>query len=288
MSCDLCGENIAKKLCDINTTTIFQCEECGLMYRHPVPTKEELKNYYSLGYYQEYGFRNYAQRKDHILKYRFEPILKFFREEQEELMNKFILQGLTPKALDIGCALGFFIELLKKQGWEAKGVEFSADAAQYAKKELGLEVDIGSVEEVGFEDNSFDLVTMLDVLEHVLNPNKILKEINRILKREGLILATVPNVLGAEAKGTKGLTNFLFAEGHLFNFPHQTLKRLFNINGFNIIKMTSMSIPRRWLDYEVPKRLFPQIRAVYRKINRFIWNNSMRGGLILLVAKKVY
>jgi len=291
MSCDLCGDNISKRLCDIHTTTIFQCEECGLMYRYPLPTKEELKNYYSSGYYQEYGFREYAQRKYHIIKYRFEPILNFFRGQtlNMEFSSKSHIQGLTPpKVLDIGCALGFFIELLKKQGWEAKGVEFSADAAQYAKKELGLEVDIGSVEEIGFETNSFDVVTMLDVLEHVLSPNKILKEINRILKREGLILATVPNVLGSEAKGIKGLTNFLFAEGHLFNFPHQTLKRLFNINGFNIIKMTSMSIPRRGLDYEVPKKLFPQIKAGYRKINRFIWNNSMKGGLILLVAKKVY
>ncbi|MEW6097348.1 MAG: class I SAM-dependent methyltransferase [bacterium] len=286
MNCDLCGENIPKKLCEIDTTTIFQCEECELMYRTPIPTKEELKNYYSSGYYQDYGFREYAQRKHHIIKYRFEPILDFFRNQS--LTRKFYIQGLTPKILDVGCALGFFIELLKKQGWEAKGVEFSDDAAQYAKKELGLEVYTGSLEEIGFEPECFDVVTMLDVLEHVVSPNGILKEVNRILKREGLILATVPNVSGAEARGTKGLTNFLFPEGHLFNFPAHTLKRLFNVNGFNIIEMTSLSIPRRWLDYEVPKKLFSQIRAVYRKVNRFIWNKSMKGGLILLVAKKVY
>lgn len=283
MSCDLCGENISKKLCDLGMTTLFQCEECGLMYRHPIPTKEELKNYYSAGYYQEYGFREYAQRKHHIIKYRFEPILNFFKTEALKGENK-----LNLKILDLGCALGFFIELVKKQGWEAKGVEFSEDAAQYAKKELGLEVYTGSIEEVGFPSASFDVVTMLDVLEHVVSPNKILKEVNRILKREGLILATVPNVSGAEARGTKGLTNYLFAEGHLFNFPHQTLKRLFNINGFKIIKVTSMSIPKRGLDYEVPKKLFPQIKAIYRRINRFIWNNSMQGGLILLIAKKIY
>ncbi|MFH1564180.1 MAG: class I SAM-dependent methyltransferase [Nitrospirota bacterium] len=281
MSCDLCGENISKKLCEIGTTTILQCKECGLMFRTPIPTKEELKDYYSSGYYEEYGFREYAGRKHHILKYRFEPVLNFFKGQISNVLK-------TPKVLDIGCALGFFIELLKKQGWEAKGVEFSNDAAEYAKKELGLDVHAGSVEEVGFESESFDVITMLDVLEHVTSPNTILKEVNRILKKQGLILATIPNVQGAEARGIKGLTNYLFAEGHLFNFPEHTLKRLFNVNGFNIIKMTSLSIPRRWLDYEVPKKLFPQIRAIYRKINRAIWHKTMKGGLVLLIAKKVY
>lgn len=291
MSCDLCGENISKKLCEIGTTTILQCEECGLMYRNSIPTKEELKNYYSSGYYREYGFKDYALRKEHIIKYRFEPILNFFSGQILSPAGGdqgVEMQGLTPKVLDVGCALGFFIELLKKKGWDAKGVELSDDAAQYAKKELGLEVYTGSVEEIGFEAGSFDIVTMLDVLEHVVSPNSILKETNRILKKQGLILATVPNVSGAEEKGIEGLTNFLFAEGHLFNFPLHTFKRLFNINGFNIIAVTSLSIPKRWVDYEVPKKLFSQIRAVYRKINRFIWNKSMKGRIIVLVAKKVY
>jgi 2-polyprenyl-3-methyl-5-hydroxy-6-metoxy-1,4-benzoquinol methylase len=289
MNCDLCGENTTKKLCDIGTTTILQCEECGLMYRTPIPTQEELKKYYSSGYYQEYGFREYAARKEHIIKYRFEPILNFFKDVIER--DRFIKDRLKgkPVFLDIGCALGFFIELLKNQGYEAKGVEFSYDAAQYAKKNLGLEeVYTGSVEEVGFEPECFDVITLLDVLEHVVSPNTILKETNRILKKEGLVLASIPNVSAAEARGKRGLSEFLFAEGHLFNFPYDTLKRLFNINGFNIIGITSLSIPRRWLDYEVPKKLFPQIRAIYRKVNRFIWNRTMRGGLIILVAKKVY
>jgi len=284
MSCNLCGENISKTLCEIGTTTILQCEECGLMYRNPIPTKEELKKYYSFGYYQEYGFKEYAQRKNHIVKYRFEPILSFFKEV---IINRGLLREKIV-SLDIGCALGFFIELLKKEGWEAKGVEFSDDAAQYAKEKLGLEVYTGSVEEIGFEDEYFDVITMLDVLEHVVSPNDILKEVNRILKREGLILVTVPNVSGAEVKGIKGLTNFLFAEGHIFSFPAHTLKRLFNVNGFSIIGMSSLSIPSRWLDYEVPKNLFSQIRAVYRKMTRFIWDRSMKGKIILLVAKKVY
>ncbi|MEW6618118.1 MAG: class I SAM-dependent methyltransferase [bacterium] len=283
MNCDLCGESVVKKLCEIGNTTIFQCEECGLMFRHPIATKEELKKYYSSGYYQEYGFKEYAQRKHHIIKYRFEPILRFW----DKTLGKICFQEKFV-CLDVGCALGFFIELLKKQGYEAKGVEFSNDAAEYAREELGLEVFTGSVEEIGFETQSFNLVTMLDVLEHVVSPNGILKEVNRILKKEGLVLATVPNVSGAEARGKKGLTNFLFAEGHIFNFPYQTLKRLFNINGFNLIAVTSLSIPRRWLDYEVSEKLLPQIRAFYRKIKRFIWHKTNQGGLILLVAKKVY
>lgn len=286
MSCDLCGENSSKKLCEIGTSTILQCEECGLMYRTPIPTYKELKKYYSTGYYEEYGFREYASRKEQIIKYRFEPILNFFKNVIEKEDRRFIRKEKLV-ILDIGCALGFFVELLKNQGWEVKGVELSSDAAEYAKQKLGLEVYTGSVEDVGFEREGFDVVTLLDVLEHVVSPNGTLKETNRILKREGLVLATVPNVSGAEARGRKGLTNFLFAEGHLFNFPYDTLKRLFNINGFNIIGITSLSIPRRWLDYEVPQKLFSQIRAIYRKINRVIWNRTMRGGLILLVAKKV-
>ena len=112
-----------------------------------------------------------------------------------ESFLKDIIQNLkskiqNPKILDVGCGTGANLEMLRKFG-EAEGVDVSDEALEFCKAK-GLKVHKGLAESLPFEDASFDLVTALDVVEHLDNDSEGLREMRRVLKKDGRALMFVP------------------------------------------------------------------------------------------------
>ena len=95
------------------------------------------------------------------------------------------------RVLDAGCGSGRMLEELVAYG-EVSGVELDPDAAAAAAQRGICEVEVGRLEELPFEDDSFDLVTCLDVLEHVPDDRQALAEMRRVTKPGGWLLLTVP------------------------------------------------------------------------------------------------
>jgi 2-polyprenyl-3-methyl-5-hydroxy-6-metoxy-1,4-benzoquinol methylase len=98
-----------------------------------------------------------------------------------------------PRLLDVGCALGFMLTEAKKLGWEAVGVETSEFAARYASEHTGCTVLVGNLQNAQVPSNSFDVVTLMDVIEHVPNPCDLLNEVFRVLRPGGTIFLVTPN-----------------------------------------------------------------------------------------------
>lgn len=94
------------------------------------------------------------------------------------------------RILDVGCGTGANLEMLKQFG-ESEGVDVSDDALEFCRKK-GLKVHKGLAEELPFADETFDLVTALDVVEHLDDDVAGLKEMYRILKKGGKTLIFVP------------------------------------------------------------------------------------------------
>lgn len=94
------------------------------------------------------------------------------------------------RILDVGCGTGANLEMLKQYG-DSEGVDVSDDALEFCRKK-GLKVHKGLAEELPFEDETFDLVTALDVVEHLDDDVAGLKEMHRILKKDGKTLIFVP------------------------------------------------------------------------------------------------
>lgn len=100
---------------------------------------------------------------------------------------------LGSKVLDVGANDGEFMKLLKeKRDCDVYGVDPSEVAVAKAK-EKGIDVILGDAEHLPFEDKSFDVVTLNEVLVHLLNPDKVLKEIRRVLKKGGYLLGSTPH-----------------------------------------------------------------------------------------------
>ncbi len=160
-----------------------KCKNCHLIYVNPIEKGNKINEAYS-------------QRKSFDAAIIKESRLRA-AESQVELVKKY-KDGVY--LLDIGCGEGFFLFNASKFGYTAKGIELSRDAAAYARREFGLDVEAKPLEEMQLPENYFDVVTLWQVLEHMPYPLMVLKEVRRILKPEGLLVVSTPNIEGIPAK----------------------------------------------------------------------------------------
>ena len=208
---------------------LVECRECGVRYLDPLPTVEQLQNFYRAEYYGSDWYKQQGWG------------MAFARS---------VLAGRAPgKFLDVGCGLGYFIDGVRKNSaWEVYGVEFSESAVEYARRELGLDVRQGDLSGAGFPENFFDYVQIRNVLEHVTDPNGLLRECRRILKPGGRLHLFVPNgtvdsldlIRYAREEGRPALSK----SGHVFFFPAPTLRRMFDETGLTLERAGTYGIRR--------------------------------------------
>jgi SAM-dependent methyltransferase len=115
----------------------------------------------------------------------------------EFLQKAILVKKYCPKGrlLDVGCALGFFVEVAKDFGFDAYGIDFSDYAILQAKLRLGDKVSRVNLEKdaLHFEKGSFDVITMWDVLEHLKNPEVQIQRMSKLLKKNGFLFITTVN-----------------------------------------------------------------------------------------------
>jgi ubiquinone/menaquinone biosynthesis C-methylase UbiE len=182
----------------------------------------------------------------------YEPYQSYEVKKNSWLMQKAVDYGLDNRArgvmnykksgllLDLGCAAGdFLIHIQKKYGWQVRGVEISNYASAIAREQLGLDVFTGNLQAASFPDNTFDAVTMWDVLEHLHDPTATLREIHRVMKPGGILALRVPNGDSYDARIFGSYWSGLDAPRHLYVYSRSTLRALLEKNGFEVLRMTS-------------------------------------------------
>jgi 2-polyprenyl-3-methyl-5-hydroxy-6-metoxy-1,4-benzoquinol methylase len=181
--------------------------------------------------------------QDALKKYN--PILKTERahprdenyDEHLRLLEGFVEPG---DLLDVGSHGGFFLRRARDRGWRTCGVEPSTTMSRIAREQLRLDVRSGSLFDAGFPSSSFDVVTMVDVLEHVAKPRELLAEIRRVLRPGGRVFIKVPNVRYVLAKHyllgrLPSLIEDVFdAREHLVFYSYKTLARVLEQTGFDL------------------------------------------------------
>ncbi|PIR05760.1 hypothetical protein COV56_01080 [Candidatus Kuenenbacteria bacterium CG11_big_fil_rev_8_21_14_0_20_37_9] len=167
----------------------------------------------------------YWQSRNQPLVYRHRTALDFIKDG---------------KVLDLGCGDGLFIESLRDKGIKGVGADFSRTAIEKCKKK-GLEVyllDVGQ-KNIPIENNSFDYVVMLDVLEHLLCPEELLLEAKRISKK--YLIISVPNFSSLPARVQMAMgrvpENNKKNKGHAFWFNYSVLKALLKDHDLNILEL---------------------------------------------------
>lgn len=272
VKCNLCGSDnffVKIKVTEYfhrdETFDIVQCKNCGLIYTNPRPTPKDMFNYYPKNYSSfQFSlptslFKNAKTRltklKNIIKKEFLRAHYNYFTDaEFISFLPKSFLRILTlpikyqtgwifphykknGKILDIGCSTGFYLAKLKELGWETFGIEINSEAAKWGKEKLKLNIFCGSLESANFPSDYFDVVTMWHTLEHVYNPDHTLKEIYRILKKNGTIIIGVPNVDTIERIVFGRCWWAWEAPRHLYHYSLKTLSNFLKKNNFNITKI---------------------------------------------------
>lgn len=128
--------------------------------------------------------------------------------------------------LDVGCGVGLLLDVARQRGYRVAGVEISPYAADIARQRYRLEVSTGTLQGRKFEDNTFDVVIMNHVIEHVPDPLVVLAEIRRILKPAGALAIGVPNFSSIFRHALRSRWPSLLPEQHLWHFSPSTLEKL--------------------------------------------------------------
>ncbi len=199
---------------------IVKCSECGLLYTNPrQPLKMLLSNYDrmvdQLYVVEEEGRRLSAR-----------PIL-------DELERS----GKKGRLLEIGCSAGFFIDEARKRGWEVYGIELSKWACDYARDNLGIKnIFHGKLQKTSYESDYFDAVVMKDTIEHLVDPKGTLIELKRILKSDGTICLTTPDISSFISRLLK--THWWGVnETHFYFFSRKSIIDILRATGFTVKKI---------------------------------------------------
>lgn len=236
-TCQLCGSDEHRVLFEESPYSVLRCLDCGLVFVTPRLAPEALENVYGERYWKSdspktQGYSDYAAD---------EPLyLKTFRRRLGALR---LQPGRTLRVLDVGCAAGFFLRVMQKEGHDVYGVELSPAIAQHAKRHLGEErIHVGTLDTLPadrFIEGSFDLITMWDVVEHVTDPQDLLRRAKELLAPDGTLLIETQNVDSAFAVMLGKRWHHYKHQEHLYHFNPQTIQLLLEQTGFELVRNTA-------------------------------------------------
>jgi len=241
--CACCSFKKFKPALECEGFSFVRCAKCGLVQRNPRLKEEEIITRYQTSFgddYLSYELENEAAFLNLQLLaladadfYKLEKTL-FIRAEQaaEQAAEKAVEQA--PSILDIGCATGALLAHLRERGWRVTGVEISPSGA-YARKERSLDVKTTPLEENNFASASFDVIHASHLIEHLNDPKAFLLECCRILKKDGTIFITTPNIAGFQARLFGSAWRSAIFD-HLYLFSAATLTKLLKETGFKKTK----------------------------------------------------
>jgi len=165
----------------------------------------------------------------------------YARQASDRIRNAHRLLQWVPaggRLLDVGCACGFLLVAARERGFEAEGIEPSAWATDYARRELGLSVRRGTLTTCDLAPEQYDVVVLADTLEHLTNPRKTLATIHRILREGGRLLLLTPDI-GSAAARLAGRRWWALLDDHYFYFSRVTLRRILAGEGFEVERLAA-------------------------------------------------
>ena len=233
LSCQLCGSTRRSLMFAEPPFEVLRCTDCDFVYVTPRLRGEALAKVYGESYWKSdnpklHGYADYAREAS--------LYLKTFR-----LRMRFVRRWLQPgcRVLDIGCAAGYFLQVMHDEGCEVLGVEPSEPIARIAAATLGPErVHVGDLEtapeDKGYRPGSFDMVTLWDVIEHCPDPQSVLRRAHQLLKPGGVLLLETQNVASRWARLLGPRWHHYKHHEHLYHFQPSTIRRVLAETGFEV------------------------------------------------------
>ena len=200
---------------------ILRCPDCGLQMQSVLPADPD--GFYDEGYYTGRAEYTYKDERDRL------PFERHVWNARLKNIAKFV----APPAdfLDVGCAFGGFVQAAEDFGFRGKGLDVSQFASETGRAR-GLDLRTGALEPGVFPENSCDVVTMIEVFEHLADPRTACRALSEIIRPGGLCVIQTANFDGRQARQA-GADYHYFLPGHLFYYSARNLQRLLEQFGFS-------------------------------------------------------
>jgi 2-polyprenyl-3-methyl-5-hydroxy-6-metoxy-1,4-benzoquinol methylase len=223
-----CKDNTVSR----ETFTIVECDICGFRYTNPRPEAESLGKYY-----ESEDYVSHSNTSKGFVNWLYQKVRKSTLKRKLRLISSFTSKGSS--LLDVGCGTGEFLNVCKRAGWNVIGVEPSEEARKQGQQNFGLEVkNESSLKQL--EKESFDVITLWHVLEHVPLLKERVLELKQLLKPNGTLLVAVPNCSSRDALHYKQFWAAYDLPRHLYHFRPRDIEMLFGDQSMRVVETLPM------------------------------------------------
>ena len=241
-ACNLCGRAESRHLFTKKGWRLEQCDGCGLVRVEPMPSAEQVMQMYTLA-----------------AGYQLDRLRGPTRYTRWETARSEYLASITGSAtrpgarlLDVGCSTGDYLDRARARGWAAQGIEPAKHLAAFARIKRGLPVEDAAVGDViaRFGTESFTVITLWDVIEHLPKPLDAVRDLYRALEPGGTVYLATPNLAGwvprfhwRAVRPVIGVWPHPEPPLHLHQFTAVTIARLLAAAGFERVRFLPDEIP---------------------------------------------
>jgi 2-polyprenyl-3-methyl-5-hydroxy-6-metoxy-1,4-benzoquinol methylase len=266
--CPMCGYERFETAFEETPYSVRRCARCGVGWVSPRLGEQGLAAIYQADSYwrsdspKEQGYADY--RADQRL------YLDTFRRRLSFALRDGPESG---RALDVGCAAGFCMAVLRERGFETHGLEVSETIGRHARDHFGFDtVHFGTLESSAYPDHHFDVITMWDVVEHVVDPRALLQKAARLLAPGGLLVIETQDIESRFARVLGPRWHHYKHAEHIYHFTPASITALARDSGFEIEKLTHR-YGGKYVSFafiaERASRLHPAVSAALRPLAAF-------------------
>ena len=232
---------------------VVQCEDCGMVFadatRFAGSGRRAQRNLYNQDYYNSaYASRGYLDYPAEFSSHRATFAARLCETERRI--------GRKGRLLDIGCAFGHLAKTATDLGWDVFGTDISGHALRHARVDHGARVFLSDLRHLPVKNGLFDVITLYDVIEHFSEPGELLAGVLPLLRPDGLLHLTTPDVASLSARLMGRRWYHYKSPEHLVYFSPATLTRALRTAGFDVVgldrapsRMSVISILRRMRRY---------------------------------------
>jgi len=238
--CFVCGQANFKTLVtpkdhtvSNETFVVVECTNCQFRFTQDVPTEDTIGPYYA-----SESYISHSDTKKGLINRLYHFARNYMLNSKRNLLNKHI-KSQDKKLLDIGAGTGYFLHTMKQNGWQVTGVEPDDQARAFSQKQF--ELDVYPLDNLyQLEPQSFSMISMWHVLEHVHRLDDTLAQIRHLLKEDGTLIIAVPNSDCLDAQKYKEFWAGWDVPRHLYHFTPKSMERLMENHQFTIVEKKLM------------------------------------------------
>lgn len=230
VSCYFCGSLKCEFFLSSNKYFLYRCQTCNIVFLYPQPNTKKTLYFNTKKYESEQSVKAYFQNESKLYK------------RAIRYAKRLLKLNRGNKLLDVGCSYGFYSKAFNDQKFDVTGIDISKDAIKFAKNKI-KNVILDNFDH-HFFSNTYDAITMFDIIEHLKNPNKSLIKARKLLHQDGILIIQTPNVDSIIAKLSGNKWFWLLTPEHLFLFNISSVKKLLENCGFRVLEIST------WDDWE--------------------------------------